>query len=292
MNLKRSFSQRMGHKQVRSKFQLNTMDDVLRNRLWNALKIFFWNEIKDKLFYDSYSGDSGFLLSKNEKINLFYTMLWDRYFKRNLDSLSLDWEKNHQIVQEYFFSCAWNEVYDFIEFIVDYYPNKQQCLNFIIYCNVILEEEMSGFRFVDNKISPIIDKEEINEIEKALLQTPFEPIQMHLKTALEMFSDRKNPDYRNSIKESISAIEALCRHISGRDKATLGDALDNIKKKKPDFLHPSLKEAFDKIYGYTSDVGGIRHAILEMKHLKQEDARWMFIVCSAFVNYLMDKMKD
>jgi hypothetical protein len=35
-------------------------------------------------------------------------------------------------------------------------------------------------------------------------------------------TDREQPDYRNSIKESISAIESLCRKITGNDKGTLG----------------------------------------------------------------------
>jgi len=44
-----------------------------------------------------------------------------------------------------------------------------------------------------------------------------------LSRALELLSDRKQPDYRNSIKESISAVEATCQVFASKSRATLGD---------------------------------------------------------------------
>jgi len=43
------------------------------------------------------------------------------------------------------------------------------------------------------------------------------------------------------------------------------------------------------IYGYTSDEGGIRHAMLEEKIIDFEDAKFMLVSCSAFINYLIMK---
>jgi hypothetical protein len=47
--------------------------------------------------------------------------------------------------------------------------------------------------------------------------------------------------------------------------------------------------AFDKLYGYASDEGGIRHGSKEFEKAPEEDARYMLVSCSAFVNYLKDK---
>jgi len=104
---------------------------------------------------------------------------------------------------------------------------------------------------------------------------------------LSKLSDRKNPDYRNSIKESISAVEAMAVIISGRSGATLGDALKVIKDTIG--LHSALEKGFLAIYGYTSDADGIRHAMLSESKCDFEDAKYMLVSCSAFVNYL--KMK-
>jgi len=133
----------------------------------------------------------------------------------------------------------------------------------------------------------ITSKEEILEIESAL-QTPISPVKEHLNRALVLFADRTNPDYRNSIKESISAVESLCKLITGNAKATLGDALKEIDKLNVG-LHPALKDAFSKLYGYTNDADGIRHGLTDEPNLYSEDARFMLIACSAFINYLSAK---
>jgi hypothetical protein len=69
----------------------------------------------------------------------------------------------------------------------------------------------------------------------------------------------------------------------------LGDALSEIVKSKAVELHPALKESFNKLYGYTSDADGIRHAMLEESSLSSEDAKYMLVACSGFINYLIVK---
>ena len=99
-------------------------------------------------------------------------------------------------------------------------------------------------------------------------------------------NDKEHPDYRNSIKESISAVEAAAKNITQNNKATLDDALIIIEKDGK--LHGALKKSFSALYGYTSDANGIRHSLLEESSLKKSDARFMLISCSAFVNYLLE----
>jgi len=72
-------------------------------------------------------------------------------------------------------------------------------------------------------------------------------------------------------------------------KVTLGDCLNKIKSKRHIKLHPALIEAFKKFYGYTSDAEGIRHPLLEEPALSYEDAKFMLVSCSAFVNYVITK---
>ena len=158
------------------------------------------------------------------------------------------------------------------------------------YCNSILERDLSGYRFVGKKITPITTKEEIAEVEEALRGTAFlDPVVIHLNTALDLFSNKKSPDYRNSIKESISAVEAICNLLAGERKKSLTDALKLITRKQKIKIHPSLLQSFIKLYGYTSDAEGIRHALLDEPNLNFEDAKFMLVSCSAFINYLKVK---
>ncbi len=109
----------------------------------------------------------------------------------------------------------------------------------------------------------------------------------HINTALAKLSDRKQPDYRNSIKESISAVEPIAKMISGNSKTELPTALKIIRDKIG--LHPALEKGFNSIYGYTSDGDGIRHALTEESTCDFEDAKYMLVSCSAFINYLIMK---
>lgn len=157
---------------------------------------------------------------------------------------------------------------------------------FIEACNAFLEKEKSGYRFVDEKIIEISSSHEVNEIEKAIeMATPYYGVKHHLSSAISLLSNKEKPDYRNSIKESISAVEALCKKISNDDKATLGTALKSLEKKGS--MHPALKAAFLALYGWTNDADGIRHALMEESNLTSADARFMLISCSAFINYVI-----
>jgi len=137
---------------------------------------------------------------------------------------------------------------------------------------------------VGTTLAPITSEEEIASVEQAMSHGgKFSPAVAHVETALARLADRSSPDYRNSIKESISAVEAVCQIITGDSKATLGQALKKIG------IHPSLEKGFSAIYGYTSDADGIRNALLEASTVDADDAKFFLVSCSAFVNYLIAK---
>ncbi|MFP6582880.1 MAG: hypothetical protein VCD00_10035 [Candidatus Hydrogenedentota bacterium] len=76
--------------------------------------------------------------------------------------------------------------------------------------------------------------------------------------------------------------------VTGEEKGTLGQLL---KKLEEDIdLHPALKEAFSSLYGYTSDEGGIRHSATDGKVIDFDDAKFMLVTCTAFVNYVRGKL--
>ena len=159
-------------------------------------------------------------------------------------------------------------------------------LNYKNNVNRLFEREFVGYRFVDNEIAPITDKNEISEIEQAV-NSKFAPCSEHLKKALGFLADREKKDYKNSIKESISSVEAICQIITNDKKATLGCAIKKLKDSKVQ-IHPALETAFSKLYGYTTDEGGIRHAAgFGDGNVTFNEAKFMLVSCSAFVNYLI-----
>ncbi len=157
-------------------------------------------------------------------------------------------------------------------------------------CNDVLERDNSAYRIINDQIVEITSEQEIQSIEEAMQATDkYNSVQQHLQAALKLMSDRQSPDYRNSIKESISAVESICKTVTNDDKATLGKALRLIDEKFG--LHSALKESLSKLYGYTSDADGIRHAMMEESTLTFIDAKFMLVACTNFINYLLVKVE-
>ena len=99
----------------------------------------------------------------------------------------------------------------------------------------------------------------------------------------------KQSNIINSIKESISTVESMCQIITGNNNASLGKALEKLKGK----IHPALNTAFEKLYGYASNSNGIRHANgLGEGDSTFEEAKYMLVSCSAFVNYLKENFEN
>ncbi|WP_118951257.1 AbiJ-NTD4 domain-containing protein [Taibaiella helva] len=274
------FSQRTGFIPVGKDIQIESIDSDLKNTLWNVFDIFVVGRLK---------------LEKN--ITVFYRdYLWSEYFKNTIDTAPRTLSQLINHIRNYFFSCQWYELYDFIEFTVfqlgsEHFDNFFEVKGMVSMFNRALKKEASGYRFVNNKIAPIANTEEISEYELAVGQTisytALKGANIHLRDAMQKLSDRKNPDYRNSIKESISAVESLAKVISNGAKDSLGGALDKIKGKIK--LHQSLERGFKQIYGYTSDGDGIRHSLSDEPNCDFDDAKFMLVSCSAFINYLISK---
>lgn len=284
-----NFSQRMGITPATKQIQIDSIDQDLRNGLWDIYCIYILDRLKTESYVYFRAG---------EPKSVFCNSIWHNYFKKTLDTLPYSYSSTVSEIRTYFFKCFWFELYNFIEYSIEL--TKESLFDYVMdqgsltnNFNRILEREFAGYRIIEGKIAPIINPTEIAEIEESFSLTEnftsLNGCNIHLKEALSKLSDKVNPDYRNSIKESVSAVESLAKIISNNANDSLGASLDKIKGKLK--IHSALEQGFKKIYGYTSDAEGIRHALTEESTCDFEDAKFMLVSCSAFINYLIMKAK-
>ena len=275
------FSQRIGKIDVRKSLQIEDIDQTLENKLWNNILIDFIEKTNN---YSSYE--------ESERV-IFSKIIWQDFFERKIDEIpsysngGVYTNGVIEYIRNWYLEAEWYEKYDLIEFLSEL--DSRVNFKFTEEINYTLKSEMAGYTLINNKIVQINSEQEIQSIEEALNKSSkYKSVETHLKRALELISNRENPDFRNSIKESISAVEAYCIILTNNSKATLGKALSKIETKFK--LHNGLKSAFSALYGYTSDSGGIRHSLLEDDiTITFEDAKFMLVSCSAFINYLQVK---
>lgn len=270
------FSERNWYKKIKEIIQKEDIDDDLQNDLWNIFIKYFKKR------------------KANRRIVIHYIYQWDKiwttFFKNRIDESPKGYEAFKSYIKTWLTWAEWYEIYDFYEFITNNYSysegSKTKLLEEI---NQALKINLSAYRLIDWNIVEINSEEEIKSIEESLeINDIYNPVKTHIRRSLELLSDKKSPDYRNSIKESISAVESLACIITWNKNATLWQALKEIKKNHR--LHWSLEEAFQKLYWYTSDEEWIRHKLLEKNELEYEDAMFMLVTCSSFTNLLITKL--
>ncbi|QPF31990.1 hypothetical protein H0S56_13410 [Acinetobacter lwoffii] len=279
------FSERYGYKPVREIIQKENIDQDLKNGLWNAISECIFNA-----YSRPYLARGNIISGSN--LESFFKLLFHSHFKKRIDQIPYSIESTIAEIDTLFFKTyKWYEIYNFIEACIEYFPFKEEKHDFIILVNDCLQIENSAYRVINNQITPVTSEQEIQSIEEALKNSQlYSSAQQHLNQALKLLSDRQSPDYRNSIKESISAVESICKIVTQNEKASLGQALKLIEDKYG--LHEALKKSLSQLYGYTSDGDGIRHAMLEESNLSYIDAKFMLVACTNFINYLIDKTKD
>lgn len=272
------FSDRIGATKPENVFQNNSMERTLKDRLYNVFLTNLLNKVSTSFFI-------GTSVYESMIINI-----WDGFLKRNLEDMPRETFHIKLEFNNFYKNLEWYEVYNFIEYVANVKEHSFHNQRFIDDCNKTLKEEVSGYRFIDNKLVPITEEHEIKSIENAIIESDklgLKGVKIHLSEALAKLSDKKNPDYRNSIKESISAVESICQVISGDPNTELGTALKKMRTVVP--IHRALEQGFKNLYGYTSNGDGIRHSLMDEPNLDQEDAVYMLVTCSAFVNYLIVK---
>lgn len=274
-----SFAERMGLRAVRSKIQTDELDEETRIELWNLTHL-FQTALSDSEREHRESTNHDVLKA-----------IWIWEFKKPADEQPGDvfvWQK----VKDRILSNSWSDCLDLIENLVKYidrYHTRRTSEWPKVMAdayNIRFESYLVGYRFISLKITPIDTGEQSQAISDAVEDAQsISGARHHLSRALELLADRQSPDYPNSIKESISAVEAVCVSMTG--EKTLGTALKKLEGAGVT-IHSVLKDAWSKMYGWTSDADGIRHGKIVAPDADQALAKYMLVTCSAFVSYLIE----
>lgn len=229
--------------------------------------------------------------------------VWTDFFNQRHNNFYCGFQERKVVVTSHILDpkVEWYSKLDILEFVIhvlrgfcaqryqDQYYQKVVS-EFIEHLNYDFTRLNYAYRIVNYLIVEITSEQEIKAIENALHDNQTS-VRMHLDNALKLYSRRPNPDPRNSIKESISAVEAFCREQTGEE--TLGKALKHLVDNGI-LIHKMLNESFTKLYVYTNDkASGIRHALMDADAgytPSLDEAYYMIVTCSAFINFLNMKL--
>ena len=255
-----------------------------------------WNIVLTTLSFtyeDNYSG-------RSEPTSLVELVAVEHY-RYPADTLPSDWSELRSWLRTTFTEEAirdWWRLYDMIEFLAGNWERlpREQNHEFEVFSarvNDLLEDERSGYRLLDRMVVPITNRAELQAIAEAgelAVNVGLEQANVHLKAAIGELASRPTPNFRNCIKEAVSAVEAVASQLAGTKKADLPKALGILEARAG--IHSQLKSAFTNMYSYTSGADGIRHCIMDEDRVGLTEAKFMLVSCSAFVHYMIMKARD
>ena len=286
VSVRGGFSDRNKIKPENTMIQITEFDERTRIQLFNMISNYYKNIYQDCLSHDSY-------------IQNFLSYVVGTIYSEIVNpNYYLSEEEIFGFLQDTFNEGTYDDILTVVESLVKYfdehlkktgrgYFDNNIKLSLYQLSNEYFKREFVGYRFVGELITPISDSTEIDSIDECLSNS-LNSVKAHIFKANKLLADRSHPDYENSIKESISAVEAMCEIITGLTgkEATLGNMLKNLEDKGIE-IHKGLISAFNKLYGYTSDANGIRHAgDIGGSFSTFEEAKFMLVTCCAFINYL------
>ena len=282
------FSERYGYVKPTDALIRNTITDAIENAICSCFDL-LKHALRELEPPYGYSEDT------YKDMDLY---LWVKFLNERYDDFYGD--RSYHIVATWVMKqkgYEWYEKLDMVEiayqWLLEHKGNESSYAPlidaFAQRLNIEFERLNYAYRIVDKEIVELTNDQEIKAIEECLAAST-NNVRKHLSDALELLAERPTGKYCNSIKESISAVEVVCRNLTGEN--TLGRALDCLGKKGI-VIPQVLKNAFNKLYDYTNDKNtGIRHALMDESGgytPSYAEALFMLVSCSAFINYLHAK---
>jgi hypothetical protein len=157
--------------------------------------------------------------------------------------------------------------------------------------NALFAKHNVGWRLdVQGKLETALPKDLSNRIEalEAKLIDEFTPARVHFaKARAYVLGTHKDPE--NSIKESVSALESVCRVFYPRT-SSLGKALGQMRS---DGIAPArLITAFERFYEYANDEPGVRHGDRYAPAAQLLDAELSLHLAVALIRYIIEIKKN
>jgi hypothetical protein len=275
---KLTFEQAEGIEPLPSQLKLREISRKLRAVLWHEVHSYLSDAV-DTSYGDSYLDKPWSTILKDEHIHRRHRMV---------DDFENDPRKLIGETRSVFETGNYASIFGWLEFVLKHPACPPSFARDI---DGTLRYGQAAYRVVEEKvICPIASDTEHSTIVQAfadLAANQFNGARAHLRNAA---SHLTSGAYADSVRESIHAVEAVGRTLDPTADV-LSKALAKLEQKIS--IHPAMKKGLTSLYAYTSDEGGIRHALLEdAAKVDEADALFMFGACAAFVSYLINKARS
>ena len=277
-----TFSQRYGYEAIPQPLQLEELPSPARVWIWNVL-------------YEHLDQSKKWRLDQFFIGNPWASILTDLHAGDDvqpLDEYTESFVAWREGLRTRVSGDRFNHVFDLVQFIMRHRDCPDSFVRSMRLAFVACQLAYTIDAGPPATIFPTTTPEEGDHLSRNLVElraAGLEGCTAHLRQSAECVSVK---DWAGSVRESIHAVESVARQVDPGGERDLGKALNSLEKRGV-LQHSALKEAFRKLYGYTSDENGIRHALLDdaKANVTIDEAVFMLGACASFASYLWRKHK-
>ena len=284
---KLTFSQREGRAPLPEPMRLEHVSKDCRHLVWLAVD----NSIKELRRHSDFGY---YYYERNSSMYHIVSEYTIKVLHWPHDHIKHEPHEHQELLREKIIEKNYDQVLTLVEFILRHNLCPQQLQKDLE--NAFKEVPLAYAVQTINHLPTIVPRS--SEESGAATQQAIETIEQkgpagaktHLHDAVEAINEQR---YADAVRESIHAVESVARTIDPNAGKTLGPALKYLEKAGV-LNHRALQEAFSKLYGYTNDENGIRHALLDegTADVDLDDAVFMFGACASFAAYLVNRHKQ
>lgn len=276
-----TFSQLHGYESLPEPMQLEEISDDLRREIWNTTRELLLSQSGTNALYRRYF---------YEEMQRFIERVLGNFLKKPEDEIDTSYEEVINLFRDWILKGRFNKVLDLVRFMLNERKYGEKLVNPI---NKSFETCVAAY-YLDMSHCPYQFFPRSNKAQGEATRTAIKTIRdggmdgaaTHLRDAAAHINAQQ---FADSISDSIHAVESVARRIDPKSN-TLGAALKALEKKGL-LTNGQLKTGFEKIYTYTNNEEGIRHAQVfkDSPDVGLDEAMFMFGACASFAAYLVNK---
>jgi hypothetical protein len=205
---------------------------------------------------------------------------------------------------------AWASILDFVERLHDRLPidglawsddandwqirtSRSAVQEYIISeISTLLLEENLAFEFRSGRVwrrGRLHTTETVSRAEVVMGDPRLEQARKHYSKALKYFRQASNPDWENSVKEAVCAVEAAAKALFPDAKGkTLGEVITSITGRDEAKLPKTIANTFHGLYGFRSGGTGVGHGGSTGGKATESIAEYILAVAASQIILLVD----
>ncbi len=278
------FSHRYGYRELPKAMQLEELSSELRREVWNTTRAFLNDQ----------RAEMGWEFCFPAAAAAFVERIFGQLLEKAEDEIPTSYDHVMNMTKELIWAGPFHAVLDLAELMIN------DPFTGVSFARTIAASfdrlgapysvDMSQQPFEFRPHASIAQRDAIKKAVEDIRGSSMHGADIHLRDAAKHINAGQ---FADAITDSIHAVVSVARTIDDQESKTLGPALDSLERVGL-LKHPSLKQAFKTLYGYTCEEQGIRHPLIaeSAANVGLDEALFMYGACASFAGYLVSKHRQ